>query len=253
MEISSANASAAVGRETPMTAPAAAAAGGLRLPAETCPPEVPAPQFVGPFRAAITAEEINGLPMGHYRGPIQVVSTQDAAHEAVAALQRESVLGFDTETRAVFRKGVSYPPALVQVAAAETVYIFRLRHLTHLGGLGRVFADASILKAGVAIAFDLRKLRELHAFEPAGFVELQTLTDRIGIRQNGLRALTALIIGIRISKSAQRTNWDRPDLTDSQLRYAATDAWACREMYLRLRSHGLLPAAGAPFPRSAPR
>jgi ribonuclease D len=87
---------------------------------------------------------------------------------------------------------------------------------------------------GVATDFDVKQLQEIHAFSPSSFINLETLTDELGIVNNGLRSLTAIVLGFRISKGEQRSNWSRSKLTDRQIRYAATDAWVSREIYLRL-------------------
>ncbi len=179
-------------------------------------------------------EEINRLPVGRYRGPVVLVASPGKARSALRALRRERVLGFDTETRAAFRKGESYPPALVQLAAADAVYLFRLSHLKGLAGLAPILSDAGTVKAGVALERDLAELREVKRFRPAGFAELGKLSDARGIAANGLRGLAACVLGLRITKGAQRSNWARARLSDKQVQYAANDAWACREIYLRL-------------------
>ena len=46
--------------------------------------------------------------------------------------------------------------------------------------------------------------------------------------------MTAIILGFRISKTQQLSNWEAENLSEAQSRYAATDAWVCREMYLKL-------------------
>ena len=43
--------------------------------------------------------------------------------------------------------------------------------------------------------------------------------------------LTALLLGFRISKSAQTSNWDSDQLNEKQISYAATDAWVCLKIY----------------------
>jgi ribonuclease D len=186
------------------------------------------------YRPAITREEINALPLYRYTGPIHVIGEPGQVKAAVAALRRERVLGFDTETRAAFHKGESYPPALVQLAASNAVYLFQLRALPNLAWFERVLGDAGVIKAGVSIGRDLKELQALHAFEPAGFVELAEMSDAVGVTSNGIRGLAAIVLGCRISKNAQRSNWGQPALTPVQIAYAATDAWICRKLYLRL-------------------
>ena len=91
-----------------------------------------------------------------------------------------------------------------------------------------------MVKAGVALAFDLRSLQEMRPFTPQGFIDLAAMAPQRGVKNQGLRGLAAAVCGIRISKSARTTNWANDALTPQQVRYAATDAWIGRELYLRL-------------------
>jgi ribonuclease D len=189
----------------------------------------------------ITKAEINELPMGRYEGPVCLVRTSEEAEQAVQALEKETLLGFDTETRPAFRKGESYLPSLLQLAGKHEVYLFQLKQTGFTNGLCALLANPAITKAGVSIKDDLNDLRQLADFEPAGFVELATYAKRARIKNLGLRGLAALRLGFRISKKAQTSNWARQDLSEAQLTYAATDAWLGRELYLNLNA--ALPAA----------
>ena len=128
-----------------------------------------------PFRPELPHEEVMALPLFRYDGPIHLIATPDRLPEALSALQQERVLGFDTETRAAFRKGESYPPALLQLATARAVYLIQLHAFQSLGGLIDLLASATHLKVGVGLDFEVKKLRELYAFKPAGVVDLATL------------------------------------------------------------------------------
>ncbi len=186
----------------------------------------------------LSKEEINTLPLVRYDGPIHLITHPDRVAGAVDRLRREPLLGFDTETRPAFRKGESYPPALVQLADAEAVYIFQLARLGGAPDLGRLLADPAITKCGMAPADDVRELQQRVPFEPAGFVDLAAIARREGFKRCGLRTLTATLLSFRISKGAQRSNWGRRDLSDSQITYAATDAWASRQVYLAMARQG---------------
>jgi ribonuclease D len=153
---------------------------------------------------------------------------------ALLALGSENVLGFDTETRPAFKKGESYSPSLVQLAASEGVYIFQLRHISSYGPLADILADKKILKAGISVDDDIRKLNNMVTFKPSGFVELASLAAKAGFKNMGLRGLAALLFGFRISKQTQCSRWDVSTLVHSQIAYAATDAWVCREIYFAL-------------------
>ncbi len=186
------------------------------------------------FRTTITKEETNHLELNRYRGSITFVADDESLTNALKALRREKVLGFDTESRPSFKKGQNFLPSLVQLCGEETVYIFQLEHLSNPTRLFRLFERDDILKVGVATGFDVRQLTEIIPFKARGFLDLEPLTDKCGIKNNGLRSLTAIVLGFRISKSEQRSNWGRVQLSERQIQYAATDAWVSREIYLRL-------------------
>lgn len=197
-------------------------------------PETPLPQ-------RLSKAEINQLPIRRYDGPIHLIQNPDDAKRATAALGDESLLGFDTETRAVFRAGDSYSPSLLQLAGAEAVYLFQLNLTGLTPELCGILSSPDVIKAGVAIRDDLKELRKMVPFEPAGFVELAKYAKKANIKNLGLRGLGALLLGFRISKGAQVSNWAKRELTPAQIAYAATDAWVGREIYLAMDRRGLIP------------
>src|ERR1043166_3530938 len=79
------------------------------------------------WQTSISREELAGLPIRRYEGDVRLAETAQALADAPAALRRETVLGFTTETRPAFRKGESYPPSLVQLAGEAVVWIFPLQ------------------------------------------------------------------------------------------------------------------------------
>jgi len=192
----------------------------------------------------LSKEEINALPIGKWEGPVRLIRTQDQAREAAHALASESIIGFDTETRPAYRKGESHPPALLQLAGESEVYIFQLAQTGLPGPLRKILSDPEIIKAGVSLAYDLCELKKLTPFRPAGFVELASLARKAGIPHHGLRGLAASLLGFRLAKGAQTSNWARTELTPAQISYAATDAWAGRELYLHLNPWMFKPGAG---------
>ncbi|NOX80796.1 MAG: 3'-5' exonuclease domain-containing protein 2 [Deltaproteobacteria bacterium] len=182
----------------------------------------------------MTKNEINECPIKKWAGPVHVIRSAERMAEAVQLLAQESILGFDTETRPAFRKGQSHLPALLQLAGENEVCIFQLNHLGLPGPLRNILADPNIIKAGVALDYDISELRKLAPFQEAGFVDLGELAKRVGIKNHGLRGLAAVLLGLRITKSAQRSNWAKDRLTAGQVTYAATDAWIGRELYQKL-------------------
>src|SRR5690606_22225637 len=114
-------------------------------------------------------------------------------------------------------------------ATPEVVYLFRLNIIGFTEELVKLFSDPDILKVGISIRDDIKELVKLKSFDPQGIVELNTIATELGIKHAGVRNLSAIFLEIRISKTQQTTNWERKDLNEKQLRYAATDAWVCLE------------------------
>jgi ribonuclease D len=179
----------------------------------------------------ISKAEINELPLIAWEGEIQILESVEEMEAAAAILANESHLGFDTETRPSFKKGDYYPPALIQLATEQCVYLFRISETETFDPLLPILESPDILKTGVAIKDDVKELRAIEDFTPNGFVDIADITVKLGYENRGLRALAGLLLQGRISKAAQVTNWARPKLDNKQVRYAATDAWISREIY----------------------
>lgn len=186
------------------------------------------------YLIALSREEINALPIDRYHGPVTVVREPEEVDIACRALGREKILGFDTETRPSFRKGESYQPSLIQLAGRKRVYLFQLQDHQIPQPLKNLLGNPNAIKTGVALEYDVKQLRAMDEFEPAGFVGLEPLAKKLRIKNQGLRGLAAALFGFRISKKAQCSNWSRRELTEIQIIYAATDAWISRELYLEL-------------------
>jgi ribonuclease D len=184
---------------------------------------------------ALSKSDINLLPLKKYEGAVEIIADDSRLKAVMPELRAESVLGFDIEVRPTFKSGDHFPPALVQLAGGRTVFLVQLKKLQDLRPLGELFADAGVIKAGVAVKGDVDKLHEVMRFDPAGFVELGKLATRAGVKANGVRTLAAQLLGYRVSKGAQCSNWERSTLSPAQVAYAATDAWVCREIYLSLK------------------
>jgi ribonuclease D len=188
----------------------------------------------------ISREDLANLPIRRYEGRIVVVATPEELEAAQADLRRENIVGLDTETRPAFRKGESHLPCLVQAATARAVYLFQLRRTEAFPVLAELLGDARIVKAGISLKDDLRALKQVFAFAEQNMLDLGTVARSAGLGQTGVRNLAGILLGFRIPKGTKTSNWAARDLTSAQITYAATDAWACRELYLRFESLGLL-------------
>jgi ribonuclease D len=191
------------------------------------------------IRRSLSREEINALPIRRYEGEVRVIAHAHEAAPALADILQETLVGFDTETRPAFRPGESYPPSLAQVATARAVYLFVLRERSLAAAVAQVLSEERIVKAGVALSDDLKALKKLVEFAEKSVVDLGKAAARAGLKQTGVRNLAGLLLGFRIPKGTKTSNWARSKLTGQQIAYAATDAWACRELYLRFQSLSL--------------
>ncbi len=187
------------------------------------------------FLSSIDKKDINQLPITHFPGEIIVVDTMVGFNQVISDIKKQHLLGFDTESRPAFKKGVKNKLALLQLASDKRAWLFRLNKIGLPGELVELLENQAIHKVGVAIRDDLVKLKELKSFRPGGFIELADYSNRFDIIDNGLRKLAANILQVKISKSQQLSNWEADKYSNSQLLYAATDAWACYRMYKRLK------------------
>jgi ribonuclease D len=201
---------------------------------------------------SISREDMAKLAIRRYEGRVCLVATPKDLEEARSDLRQESVAGLDTETRPAFKKGESHLPCLVQAATARAVYLFQLRRTEVFPVVAELLSEARIIKAGVSLRDDLRALKRVFAFEEKNMLDLGEAARRRGFEQTGVRNLAGILLGFRIPKGTKTSNWAAHELSAAQITYAATDAWACRELFLRFQSLGLL-AAKAPAESGAAR
>ena len=149
----------------------------------------------------------------------------------------QKVIGFDTETRPVFAANMPHHDvALLQLSGPDKAYLFRVNKLGMRKLMCSVLSNPDIIKVGAAVHDDVRGLQHYRRFEARNFVDLQKIASEWGVRDKSVKKMSAIILGCRISKTQQLSNWEAEDLSRSQQLYAATDAWICREMYLKLLS-----------------
>lgn len=187
------------------------------------------------LRISISPEEINNLPLKTFDGKTHVISEPEQLDKIVKEIEQQKVVGFDTETRPSFKKGQTFQVSLLQFAIPNKVFLIRLNHTGVTAELAGLFSNPKIVKAGVGIRDDLKALQKLRNFDPAGCFDLSTLAKEAGLQVESVKKLTALLLGFRISKSAQTSNWESITFTQKQIEYAATDAWVCLELYEKLK------------------
>ena len=194
---------------------------------------------------SITKQELAALPAARFPGKVVMVDKDDQIPSVAEALNAETIIGFDTETKPSFRRGQSNNVALLQLSSHTTCYLIRLNHLGLPESIKRVLENPDILKIGVSIHDDFHNLHKISNVNPKGFVELQSYVKDYEIQDNSLSRIYGILFGQRISKGQRLTNWEADTLTDSQRAYAALDARACLRLYRHLLAGGFDPTASA--------
>ena len=185
------------------------------------------------FVESITTEEIYKMPLAAFEGRITVIDRVDKAfNDAVRYLGTKKVIGFDTESRPSFSsEHEPYGVSLLQLSGAEKAFLFRVKDIGMQRRLIALLSNPNVTKVGAAVHDDLNGLRKIREFTPAGFVDLQHIVSEWGIRDKSVKKMAAIILGVRISKTQQLSNWEADTLTIPQREYASIDAWACLKIY----------------------
>lgn len=179
----------------------------------------------------ISKDELNELPIEVIPIPVEVIDEQtsiERIQEVCTLLRASQVVGFDTETKPSFTKGVTHKVALLQLSNADTSYIFRLIRLSEDAKipLREIIEDKKLIKVGVGIHDDARILRSDYEWTPAGMLEIRKLTVEKQIQVGSLSKIYALLYGKRLTKGQRLSDWEKETLTEAQINYAGLDAWA---------------------------
>jgi len=188
------------------------------------------------YKISISNDEVEKLELASFPGHIFVIDKMGQEFDrAVSYLRTQKVIGFDTESRPCFTPDQPhFGVSLLQLSGDDRAFLFRIKSIGMQKSLCRLLSDENILKIGAAVKDDISGLQKYHGFKARSFVDLQKIACEYGIRDKSVKKMSAIILGFRISKAQQLSNWEADELSESQQKYAATDAWVCREMFLRL-------------------
>lgn len=190
---------------------------------------------------SIDKPTINQMPIVSFPGRIHTIYTASQVPSAVLALRSAATVGFDTETRPSFKRGERHKVSLLQLSSDSDAFLFRLNHFGIPTPLKEFLEDKDIIKVGLSTTDDFHQLARVCDIHPAGFIELQQMVKQFGIADMSLQKIYAIIFQQKISKGQQLSNWEAPQLSEAQKRYAAIDAWACLRIYRHLHDGLFLP------------
>jgi Ribonuclease D len=188
------------------------------------------------YKENLTVEELAEHELSWFKGEIVLVDNLKTFYEVFPRLLGSDLLGFDTETRPTFKKGKRNTVSLIQLSTEFLACLIRINKIGIPDELASLLSDPSVIKAGVAVHDDIKFLKNVKKFNPEGFVDLQNVVKDFGIQSSGLKKLSAIVLGFRISKRQQVTDWEAEKLSEAQMVYAATDAWVCYQIYRKLRN-----------------
>lgn len=186
------------------------------------------------YKENITVEELAEHELSWFKGEIVLIDNLKIFYEVFPRLLGSELLGFDTETRPTFKKGKKNAVSLIQLSTEDLACLFRINKIGIPDELLDLLSDPAVIKAGVAVHDDIRFLKGVRKFSPDGFIDLQNFVKDFGIQSSGLKKLAAIVLGFRISKRQQVTDWEADQLSEAQQIYAATDAWVCHQIYKKL-------------------
>lgn len=197
---------------------------------------------VVPYHVSISKEELAKLPIVHYKGNIHLIDRPEEVEDAIRQLRCGDVLGFDTETRPCFKKGQHHTVSLLQLSTRTDCWLFRLNKIGMPDIIKDLLEDKGVKKIGLSVHDDFHNLRQLRELTPAGFIDLQPYVKDYDIADNSLARIYGIVFGKRISKNQQLSNWEAPELSTAQKRYASLDALACISIYDYLESGKFIPS-----------
>lgn len=205
------------------------------------------------YDISISKSQLAEMPVVTFEGSITLVDRIEQVSEAVSYLRACEVVGFDTETKPNFRKGMTNKVSLIQVSTEDRSFLFRLNKIGFPDELREFMECRDVLKVGLSLKDDFHVLHRIAPFEPQNFVELQDMVKKFHITDASLQKIYAILFGMKISKSQRLTNWEAPQLTPHQMAYASIDAWACQKIYRLLRDGGFKPAESPYIVEPAPK
>lgn len=182
----------------------------------------------------LSNEEINELPICQFNGGIFVIDSFEKLDDCLPLLENKKILGFDTETKPSFKKGKVNPVSLLQISTQHEAFLIRINKIGLPSEIAKILSNPEVKKIGLALHDDIKILKDITDFEPNGFIDLQDYVEDFGIEAKSLKKISGIVLDKRISKSQQVSNWERQELSEGQLIYAATDAWICLQIYNEL-------------------
>lgn len=160
---------------------------------------------------------------------VHIVNTQKDLNIAVENLFKAKILGFDTEQKPVFEKGVpANNISIVQLSDANNAYIFQVQQIGNLTPLLDLLASSKVLKVGIGLRGDITSILNEFNITLKACIDFGLLFKSKLYYENELGAKKSVLFFLdkKLQKSgrASRSNWEIKKLTPSQVKYASEDS-----------------------------
>ncbi|XP_028397167.1 Werner Syndrome-like exonuclease [Dendronephthya gigantea] len=190
----------------------------------------------------LSEEELSEHPIRRFAGNIRVIkeprNEQDLETlDVLNKLKREPVLGLDaemTESKKGYYKR-SKKTRVVQIASETDAVVWQLKNFTTLPPSLVFFLKSDILKVGHAISDDVVLLKKEFDVTSKRLLDTLPWAMQLNCKPLGLHAVCAIFLGWRISKGLRTSDWNRSELSENQIYYACTDAWASLLVYKEMK------------------
>lgn len=191
---------------------------------------------------SISKEAVSQLPTEEFNGECIIIDTISKVTPAIAYLNRHKLVGFDTETRPSFKKGIHYNISLIQISTDSVCFLFRINKIGMPEKLLKFLNSKKTKKIGLSLENDFGMINKVKEIDQSGYIDIQKLAPQYHIKDASLQRIYAILFDKRISKSQRLTNWEAQQLTPAQCRYASLDAWSCLKIYNFLKSGEFIPS-----------
>ena len=189
----------------------------------------------------VAKDDIKNFPLLDFNGNIFLIEQKQDVIKYCNIISKASVIGFDTETKPAFKKGVSHPISLIQFSVNNDVFLFRINKVGFDHNIINILSDSNILKVGIDLNNDISGLKKINSFSDQNFLDLNQLALNKGFQSIGAVKLCIMLLGARISKKQRLSDWSLENLSPSQLKYAAIDAWICPKILNAFKDRLLYP------------
>ncbi|EDO08598.2 3'-5' exonuclease domain containing protein [Babesia bovis T2Bo] len=188
------------------------------------------------------------LKPAQFSGRIVLIDSENAEHyqDSAAALLSTKCVGFDLEYvpdyyASIHRQSFDRTrPAVIQIASNDICLVYLMYKIGHLpSSVSHILSDPDILKISHGAPSDMRLMYRHFGVRSRSFVDLQSVCEELQLRPCSLKSVVQRVLGLRLSKKQQCSNWEAAELSQQQIKYAATDAWVTLAAFLKLKPKSL--------------